>query len=369
MTGVSPAERVRISLTAIGEFVFVALVVISVPILFIWSLWLFMAVLGVSLALAILVRGLALLLMGKERRGHILATLILTFCMLTITVAMPIYYLLYKVEVDPPLLPNVVLTNGDKTVVFQGMVHVGMESFYKSVVYDLESALQSGYRIYYEGIRPSPGEGDDWYARHCGNGESLTEHFRALADACGVNFQQDYFKLMEESARRYPGRHVQADVTTLEMKQEYQRLIMNDPDFDELMRRRGDVGQPRPPNLADRLLTWHNQANESQQELIGVLCRGFISIALDENNIRDRDLDKVVVDFRNRKLVQRLLADPADKIYITYGAAHLPGVVSLLRRANPNWEILSVKWVRGLATPKKWEGTLDIPALPAVQGG
>jgi len=61
----------------------------------------------------------------------------------------------------------------------------------------------------------------------------------------------------------------------------------------------------------DRLLDWHGQANDSQRELIGVLCRGFISIALDEDNIRDRDLDKVVLDFRNRKLVERLLADPA----------------------------------------------------------
>ena len=38
-----------------------------------------------------------------------------------------------KVQADPPLLPQATLTNGQKTVVFQGMIHVGMESFYKSV--------------------------------------------------------------------------------------------------------------------------------------------------------------------------------------------------------------------------------------------
>lgn len=363
MTGLSPAERRRISLTAIGEFLLVVLFVVSLPVLFIWSLWLFWAVLAAALVLGLLVRGVALMLMGSERRGHTLATLILTFCLLTIAVALPIYYLIYKVEADPPLLPNVVLTNGEKTVVFQGMVHVGMESFYKSVVYDLESALQSGYRLYYEGIRPSPGEGDDWYSENQAGGGDLAEHFRALADACGVTFQVDYFSLMEKSARRNPDRHVVADVTTLEMKQEYQRLIENDPEFDERMRRRGKLSDPRPPNLVDRLLDWHGKANDSQRELIGVLCRGFIAIALDEDNIRDRDLDKVVLDFRNRKLVERLLADPARKIHITYGAAHLPGVVALLREKDPDWKILSVKWVRGLATPENWEGTLDIPLV------
>lgn len=95
----------------------------------------------------------------------------------------------------------------------------------------------------------------------------------------------------------------------------------------------------------------------------GWWCRDFIAIALDEDNIRDRDLDKVVLDFRNRKLVERLLADPARKIHITYGAAHLPGVVALLREKDPDWKILSVKWVRGLATPENWEGTLDIPLM------
>ncbi|MFT6340046.1 MAG: hypothetical protein ACJASW_001211 [Polaribacter sp.] len=364
MTGVSPAERRRISLTAIGEFLLVVLFVVSLPVLFIWTLWLFWAVLAAALVVGLLVRGLALLLMGTERRGHTLATLIVTFSLLTIAVAFPIYYLIYKVEADPPLLPNVVLTNGEKTVVFQGMVHVGMESFFKSVVYDLESAMQSGYRLYYEGIQSSPGEGDDWYNVNQAGGGDLAEHFKALADACGVTFQMDYFSLMEESARRNPGRHVVADVTTLDMKQEYQRLIMNDPEFDERMRRRGKLPTPRPPNLVDRLLDWHGQANDSQRELIGVLCRGFISIALDEDNIRDRDLDKVVLDFRNRKLVERLLADPANKIYITYGAAHLPGVVTLLREQDPDWQILSVKWVRGLATPENWEGSLDIPLLP-----
>jgi len=361
MTGVSPAERVRISLVAIGEFLLVVLFLVSLPVLFIWSLWLFLAVLVAAIALGLLVRVLSILLMGAQRRGHILATLIITFCLLTIAVALPIYYLIYKVEVDPPLMPNVVLTDGEKTVVFQGMVHVGMESFYKSVVYDMHSALQSGYRLYYEGIQSSPGEGDAWYAANRTESGDLVRHFKALSKACGVTFQLDYFSMMQEEARRNPQQHVIADVTTGQMHDEYLRLRNTDPEFDERMRRRGEVSGVRSPTLADWLLQWHEQANPSQRQLIGVLCRGFIAIALDEDNARDQPLDKVVLDFRNRKLVERLLADPADKIYITYGAAHLPGVVALLREADPDWKILSIKWVRGLATPKHWEGTLDIP--------
>ncbi len=59
MTGVSPAERRRISLTAIGEFLLVVLFVFSLPVLFIWTLWLFWAVLAAALVVGLLVRGLA----------------------------------------------------------------------------------------------------------------------------------------------------------------------------------------------------------------------------------------------------------------------------------------------------------------------
>lgn len=119
---------------------------------------------------------------------------------MTIATALPIYYLVYKVQADPPLLPLAILSNGKKIVAFQGMVHVGMERFYKSVVYDLEEALNEGYRLYYEGVQPSPGEGDAWFAQQLADGGDLAENYKALADACGVKFQIDYFGLMDMDA-------------------------------------------------------------------------------------------------------------------------------------------------------------------------
>ena len=36
------------------------------------------------------------------------------------------------------------------------MAHVGTESFYKTVIYDLQHAIADGYVIYYEGVKPDP---------------------------------------------------------------------------------------------------------------------------------------------------------------------------------------------------------------------
>ena len=64
--------------------------------------------------------------------------------MMVVLISLPVYYLSFEVNAHPSALPHITLTNGTKTVVFQGMVHVGSEPFYKSVVYDLEKALSEG---------------------------------------------------------------------------------------------------------------------------------------------------------------------------------------------------------------------------------
>jgi hypothetical protein len=42
---------------------------------------------------------------------------------------------------------------------------------------------------------------------------------------------------------------------------------------------------------------------------------------------------------------------------VTYGAAHLPGVMDLIKR-EPGWKVESVKWMRTIAAPEHLEGRL-----------
>jgi hypothetical protein len=47
-----------------------------------------------------------------------------------------------------------------------------------------------------------------------------------------------------------------------------------------------------------------------------------------------------------------------DKIFITYGAAHLPGLVAQLRKLDSKWSVGSVKWMRTIEAPEHIEGKL-----------
>lgn len=69
-------------------------------------------------------------------------------------------------------------------------------------------------------------------------------------------------------------------------------------------------------------------------------------------------MEPVILDYRNRALAQRIMQSTDDKIFITYGAAHLPGLVAELRKLDSKWSVGSVKWMRTIEAPEHIEGTL-----------
>lgn len=48
-----------------------------------------------------------------------------------------------------------------------------------------------------------------------------------------------------------------------------------------------------------------------------------------------------------------------DKIFITYGSAHLPGLAAGLRKLDSKWAVGSVKWMRTIEHPDHIEGQLQ----------
>ena len=69
-------------------------------------------------------------------------------------------------------------------------------------------------------------------------------------------------------------------------------------------------------------------------------------------------MEPVILDYRNRALAQGIMQSKDDKIFITYGAVHLPGLVAELRKLDPKWSAGSVKWMRTIEAPEHIEGKL-----------
>ncbi|HTF98336.1 MAG TPA: hypothetical protein VL995_19510 [Cellvibrio sp.] len=363
---VSFGQRLKISVLAIALFVLGIGFLLGALTLVSWSFWLFLAVIitiaFVALPIAWLVKKLLTRFSVHStipRFRSIWLTLVL---LITAVVTFPYFYLAVKSETTPLVLPQAVLSDGNKTVIFQGMVHVGSENFYKSVVYDLEEALDEGYKLYYEGIMPSSPDADKWFSDTIAGGASLSDNYRQLADVCGVKFQLDYFKLLIHDIQARPERHATVDVTTADLKKEYERLLTENPAFAAAIAEEGDNKSEKKglsDDAAKKIFSFVQHANDNQKNIIGTLCRGFFVYALKVTpDKKPQTLDPLLLDFRNKHLAQQIQADSNPKIYITYGAGHLPGLIQLLREGNPAWEIKSLKWIRGMAAPEHLEGQL-----------
>ena len=355
----------QIRLSAILWFVLIVLFLLALPVLVGWAWWVLAIVLLAAGVLAGAWSLIASLFAARQRQGMarrwLTRTAALT-CLLSALVASPVYYFSMLVQTRPAIVPQVTLTNGTKTIVFQGMQHIGSEAYFKGIVYDLERALNDGYVLYYEGISRSPGEGDAWFSKYMAGGGSLNANYQGLAKTCGLTFQLEYFTLLQADMQAHPERHVSADVSHLDLKREFDRLVATDPAFAAAVARLGEqtTSSSDGADTINELVAWQQQGTEGQKRIAGIACRGFMTRMLN-NDLAGGDTDAlnpVVVDFRNRELAKRALTDTHQKIYITYGAGHLPGFIAELRKADPAWRVVSQRWVAAIAEPQTTQGPL-----------
>lgn len=270
--------------------------------------------------------------------------------------ALPFFYMAFWVTSGPTALPLATLTNGKKTIIFQGMQHVGSEDFYKSVVFDLEKALTEGYTLFYEGVQPVPGRPDltQWFNETLlGSKKDLSAGYTQLANSCGLTFQLTYFEPLLADKAIHPARHVTADVTYGEMKDEYDRLMRESPAFAEAFAAHASKGSDDDDTTL-ALLSSVSRATRDQKRLVGILCRGFMGMSIaGAIGAKDTTLEPVILDFRNRALARFVSQSSSDKIYITYGAAHFPGFLKEVQALDPAMRVQSLRWVRPMSLPSE----------------
>lgn len=365
-TSTSPPSPWRIRLQAIAWFVLVLAFVLGLPILLGWG-WGLLT--GLVLVAAVLATATAWLLrrVFSTAAGRPFASvwwrpLLVWTLLLGVLVAAPFYYLMIITDTRPATVPQVALTNGSKRIVFQGMQHIGSEHFYQAVVYDVEKALSEGYVSWYEGVQTPTPESKAFFEKlshELVGGSDLSGTYKSIGEVCGMKFQLDYFGLLEADKAEHPKRHLVADVDALELKAEYERLMRDNPAF---AKAHAHDFQPKPAASNDAVMLkaveWLKNGSAAQKTLGGVACRGLFSLNQPAEGSPPGPMEPVILDYRNRALAQRIMQTADDKIFITYGAAHLPGLVAELRKLDPKWAVGSVKWLRTVEAPEHIEGKL-----------
>lgn len=347
----------KLRFSTICWFMGIILFLLSIPIIWGFSVWGFLVIALIALIITGMIGAIAWII-TKHKPKLVVWWMCCTMAV-SILLTLPVYYLAFITQLNPVLMPQITLTNGKQTIVFQGMQHVATENFYKSVVYDLENAFSQGYIFLYEGVKPSTPEIDKWFEKLITGGKPLADSYELMGNICGLKFQNQYFMLLQKDMQAHPNTFVVADVDTRELKQEYDRLMESDSDFAKAMNKRQQP-QHNQSEMAEKLLEKLRNGSESQKQMVGVLCRGIMTWELgkDHSTQSDQQLNKLILDFRNQKLYEAIVKEPRSKIYMTYGYDHFQGTFQLLKKHDPRWQVVSVKWMRTIDQPEEYEGHL-----------
>ncbi|MDD5770037.1 MAG: hypothetical protein PHE25_03650 [Candidatus Gracilibacteria bacterium] len=74
----------------------------------------------------------------------------------------------YENEITPAKIPTFTISNGDKTIVFQAMSHIGTPNFYEKIKENIIKLKKDSYVLYFEGVRPGTKENQESFNKALG---------------------------------------------------------------------------------------------------------------------------------------------------------------------------------------------------------
>lgn len=235
------------------------------------------------------------------------------------------------------------ITNGDKIVIFQGMSHIGLRSFYKEVGEEINEYRREGYIINFE----------------CFKTNSITLN----KDEANYENELDSFNEFKakkvETFKKYP-----VYSTT---KYAYQHIeLLRYTTYDDKC---ADMSELEINKLADRLSEKYEIAKTTNNKVLSnsyhndafVMLNKYERLYIYLANIRNQYIinfireyqekifsyfdksiileNKIIIEARNKHLADIILNDSNKLIYVNYGDGHFLGVFNLLKEKDRNWTL------------------------------
>lgn len=254
-------------------------------------------------------------------------------------------FLIYHNELRPATFPLYTVSNGEKTLKFQTMSHIGSDNFYKNIQENIKYQLGKWYVLFFEGVRP----GTD-------------ENMKAFNEALGIDFSPT---LYDNFSKFYGLRAQENDMFLwLGPKKDYNI----DLDIDEIMKlyRKSTFLQTQENKKEESksmLIDWKN----IEEEFIALLSKlrprellilqyfntWVLNFFMKQDTLQAFILDKAGSDIfsvilwdRNRFIVKNIIEHPEKNIFALYGKLHFEGVLEELQKEDPRWQIVWVEYLQ-----------------------
>lgn len=287
----------------------------------------------------------------------------------TISLLIGIFLFFITFSAIPMPAPQITFSNGEKTIVFQGMIHIGKGDFYKKVNSDANNFRDLGYTIVHEGVGLVIDNDSDLSCTE-EDFTSLNGYLTQPSCLGGIKSNDKVFELSSDDFRS----HVLNYLASYHSNSDIPGFTDEEVRFISEIVFSADVksyNALNPSFLTLRLInlvsfgstisshyipyTPYNSDSDLDSSRV-VIMRGLIEkIKNTEISKDDKQLDfltllalslpmNVIVDHRNKILSDGLQKTNGDS-YVMYGMSHIPGVYAELKKSDPRWKIEKTRFL------------------------
>lgn len=216
-------------------------------------------------------------------------------------------------------LSRVTLVRGAQRCVLQGMIHIAPKALYTAVQHDMDTLVQKGYQVFFEGVNKEPAEAplNENEARIREFLGFILELYPVLASSLGVVFQPQHIA--------YPADAVNADITFSHLTRKLDENGFTCDLLLSMIRALGGKEKLRDKKAAE--IRGSEDAfkefvrSRSRKSVLGRICAWILL----------RKAVPVVLGYRNSVAVRIMRECSANRdCYMLYGDRHIPGLVDLL---------------------------------------
>jgi len=247
------------------------------------------------------------------------------------------WFVYYNNEISPAKMPTYYLSNGEKQLTFQAMIHIAHSDFYDRIEQDILFAKQDNYVYFFEWVKPGSAESHD-----------------AFNKALGIEFDADLYKNFSELY----GVVAQDNAQFLWLENDLDFNV--DMNMDEIMSIYKQKASPSDSTISPELLDVNKEIvtllagiSPKQKKILVYVNQAILNFFTKNEALRNTilenlwnaDIFAVILDDRNQLLADEIIQSEYNKIHVTYGLLHFNGVLELLQKNDPNWII---NWVEYL---------------------
>ena len=241
----------------------------------------------------------------------------------------------YNNEISPAPMPEITISNWEKTIIFQAMSHIWTEIFYKNIVDNITENKKDWYVYFFEWVKPGTPENTEKF------NQALwvkfdAELYKNFSKLYWVSNQDnlDFLWLVNEL-------DFNVDLNLDEIVEQYEKNI-------EWQENEKQIKNQVPIDVTEQITEILLNLNEKQLKILVYINQSILNFIIKStwlqeiltNNFTNTELFDVILNKRNEVLSDAIINSEHNKIYITYWLLHFKWVLELLQENDSNWNIV-----------------------------